>query len=499
MDGQRVRATRRDILTGVMAAACGSMVAGLAAAGGDDRGTSIDAAGRTGSPLPFDLAPLPKGDREVFAHWHFFPISIDNQRQGADYYDREYMRPGVGASNNLKFGSFIRERPLPRPPIEGKDWLVVDLEQDLTWAAAIGLDGFFYNIITIDQASPFWKLFINMLDAGQRSGTSVRVIPNLDATLLANQPIAAIAKAIKSVADHRALLRRADGRVVLGAFAPESWPAQNWLNLFADLRSQGVLVEFVPTFLNAAAADAAHWQLADMVSEWSGNYLDGVAHLDVVRSLYKARQKKWCSPVWPQDFRPKDGVFGEAGNSRLFREAWMSAIRGGADCAQLLTWNDYSESSAVRPSSGIQYSFYDLAAYYVAWFKSGRPPPIQRDVLYYFHRVQPAAGRGLGSAQSGVFSLQWGRKVLDEIELLAFLARPGEIEIDIVGNTRRIMAPAGVTSLTMPLQPGRPAFRLIRDGQTDIACESAFVIVDQAPYQNLLYHGGSSSRPAEKD
>lgn len=498
MDGQRERATRRDILTGAVAAACASMIAGPAKAAGDNGGAGADTSRAAESPLPFDPGPLPKGGREVFAHWHFFPISIDNQSPGADYYDREYMRPGAGASANLMFGSFIRERPLPRPPIAAADWLVVDLEQDLNWAAAIGLDGFFFNILTIDASSPFWKLLINMLDAAQRSGTAMRVIPNLDATLLASQPVAKIAAAIKSVADHGGMLRRADGRLVLGAFAAETWPAQNWLDLFANLRSQDVPIEFVPTFLNATAADAKHWQLADMVSEWSANYLDGVANLDAARALSRMRQKKWCSPVWPQDFRPKDGVFGEAGNSRLFREAWMAAIRGAADCAQLLTWNDYSESSAVRPSSGIQYSFYDLAAYYIAWFKTGQAPPIQRDVLYYFHRTQPAVGKGLGTAQSSVFSLRWGRRVLNEIELLAFLARPGRIEIEIAGTTRSLDAPAGITQLTTPLQPGRPVFRLIRDGRVEIACESAFAIVDEAPYQNLLYHGGSSSRPAEK-
>lgn len=138
------------------------------------------------------------------------------------------------------------------------------------------------------------------------------------------------------------------------------------------------------------------------------------------------------------------------------------------------------------------------AAYYIAWFKTGQAPPIQRDVLYYFHRIQPAAGRGLGTAQPGLFTLKWGRLVLDEIELLAFLTRPGQIEIELAGNTRSLDAPAGITSLTMPLHPGRPTFRLIRDGRNEIACESAFAIVDEAPYQNLLYHGGSSSRPAEK-
>jgi hypothetical protein len=56
-------------------------------------------------------------------------------------------------------------------------------------------------------------------------------------------------------------------------------------------------------------------------------------------------------------------------------------------------------------------------------------------------------------------------------------------------------APAGITSLRMPLAPGRPAFALRRDGRDVISFESAFDIRTKAPFQDLLYRGGSSTRP----
>ncbi len=444
------------------------------------------------SYLPFAPDKAPKTGREVFAHWHFFPISLDNRPSDGDYYSAEFLTPKNSSGEN--FGSLLRERPLPRPPRDTSSWVIDDMESDIHWALEIGVDAFLYNIINIDPKSHLWQMLGYMLDAATRVGSAFRVAPNLDATLLAHQPVAKIAAAIKSISDHPMLLRRAAGQLVLGAFAAETWPVENWTELFSDLAKSGIKIEFLPTFLNVRGATPGHWKIADVVSEWSGNYLDGVGNLDQTRAIVGGFEKSWCAPVWAQDFRPKNGIYGEAANSRLFREAWMSAINGSAERVQLITWNDYSESSAIRPSTGIQYSFYDLAAYYIDWFKSGRQPAILRDVLYYFHRVQPTDGSALGTAQTAPFSLQWGRRPVNDIELLAFLTEAGELEIVIGGNVHRMSAAAGMTSMRAPLANGRPSFRLKRGGAIVIDFQSAYTIGDRAEFQNLLYHGGSSAR-----
>ena len=59
--------------------------------------------------------------------------------------------------------------------------------------------------------------------------------------------------------------------------------------------------------------------------------------------------------------------------------AELHAIDGGADWVQLITWNDYGEHTEIAPSTGTQHAFYDLTAYYTAWFKTGAAPRIVRD------------------------------------------------------------------------------------------------------------------------
>lgn len=421
---------------------------------------------------------------------------MDNRPSTSDYYAVNFLNPKDPAGKNRAYGSLLRERPLSRPPYPTPAWAVADMERDIRWAQEIGIDAFLYNIITIDPGSPFWQILVYMLDAAANVGGAFRIVPSLDATLLASQPVAKIAAALKTISGHPMLLRRPGGQLVLSAFAAESWPAEHWSELFDDLAKSGIKVEFVPTFLNVRSATPDHWKLADAVSEWAANYVDGVGNLQPGRALSKAAGKPWCAPVWPQDFRPKDGAYGEAANSRLFRDDWMAAINGEAERVHLITWNDYSESSAIRPSTGIQYSFYDLAAYYIDWFKTGREPKITQDVLFYFHRIQPANGPALGTSQALPFKLHWGSRPFNEIELLAFLVDDGELQIEIGTEVHRMNAKAGLTSMRVPLASGRPLFRLKRGEQIVVDFASAYTIEDRAEFQDLLYYGGSSRRGA---
>jgi hypothetical protein len=448
------------------------------------------------APLPFDQpAEMHRSKRKVYAHWHFFPISFDNRSSGEDYFSRVFLGTIDEAGKPHAFGAYARERPIPRAPRRSAQWIIEDLEQDIRWASWIGIDAFLFNIINIDAKSEFWQLLRQMLTAAERVGSDFRVIPNIDASILTQPTAEEVAAALISVRDHPMWLKDPSGDLTLGAFMPEVWPIERWRRLLDALAQAGVRVRLLWTFLNVRQAPSDLVRLADIVSEWGGNFPDAVTSLAPVARYVSDLGKRWCAPVWPQDVRSKDGIYAEAANSRLFRAGWTAAIESGADHLQLITWNDYTEGSEIRPSTGIQYSFYDLAAFYVAWFKTGRQPRLVRDVLFYFHRVEPTSARRDASLQKQAFKLHGGREPVDQIELLAFLTAPGELEIELNGAIAGKTAPAGVTALYTPLGPGRPSFRLKRQGRVVIECASAFVISDRTGYQDLLYRGGSSARP----
>jgi hypothetical protein len=490
------RATRRSALKALSAVLAAPWLISSIRQSRAVTGVEADLAG----VLPFDpqsLPPLRTPLRHVFAHWHVFRISADNEPPHVDYYARDFLSPDGFNGQYRNFGGYMRERPLPRPPRAEPDWVVQDMVDDVRLAQAIGIDAFLFNIVDIERKSPFWENLVAALEAARLIDSRLKIIPSVDGTSkLLDRPVEEIAEALKSIANQPGIMRTARGAMMLAAFMPERWPAARWKALFESLRRSNIEVSFFGVFLNFRSATQEHLALMDMTSAWAGNNIDGLPGLALQGLWARFAGVPWAAPVWPQDFRPKDGCYAETANSRLFRDSWHLAMKQDAPCVHLITWNDYSEGSEIRPSTGIQYAFYDLSAYYIAWYKSGVQPKITRDVLYYFHRVEPTSGKSLGTRQPKPIDLCFGKRPVNQVELLAFLAEPGRLEIEIGGRTTAIDADAGITSLRAPLTPGRPVFRLSRSGRNITTLDSAFEIRSRAEYQDLLYRGGSSTRPA---
>jgi hypothetical protein len=443
-----------------------------------------------------------RGPKKVYAHWHWFPTSFDNRSPEVDYY-ADQLSPHGSNGQYLAEGGYIRERPLPRLPRMEADWPVSDMSEEIEAAHAIGLNGFQFNIGGVTEDSAFVIHLRHMLEAAKAGPIDFEIALSLDALILKDTPVEPIIAILLDVVNHPNVARHADGRrIMLGAFAPEIWEKGRWRAVLDGLSRGGVEVFFVPTFLDYRKTfDYA--DLIDGASMWGVDRPAEIQILERVARQVKAAGKTWASVVWPQDFRPHNHWFAESGNSELFRKSWESARAIDSDIVNICTWNDYSEGSEIRPSTSIQYAFYDLAAYYIEWFKTNTMPAIKSDLLYYFHRIESADADGTGADQPFRFFNRSAKLVnlfsdptRNEIELLAFLTEPGKLEIAIQDATHTLEASAGITSFRCPLVPGKPRFRLIRGNKTVISFESAFDIREHSAYQDLLYHGGSSSRSA---
>jgi len=86
---------------------------------------------------------------------------------------------------------------------------------------------------------------------------------------------------------------------------------------------------------------------------------------------------------------------------RGMESIWMSIINSqkAAKWANLVTWNDMGEDShwsphpnpSRNPSNGPVWSHSghaELNKYYIQWWKTGQPPAIEKDKLFYFYRNQ---------------------------------------------------------------------------------------------------------------
>lgn len=452
------------------------------------------ASGLAGGARPAN--PRAGGDlgRRIFAHWHIFRRSFENAPSSIDRY-AEYLSPDGLGGKYRDSGGVIRERPLPRAPRTESNWMVLDFIDEIQTAARAGIDGFQYNIGWLKRDSKqFWIPLLEMLEASEKAGEEFSIMLSLDCAIIKpSWPIEDVVDALVSVATRPTIARASDGRLLLGAFAAELWPVSRWSDLLAGLSARGQNTYFIPTFLNPREA-APYLSVAHGASIWGGNRFSQLPAVQTFGDAVRALGKTWVAPVWSQDFRPKDRWFAEARNSELFRENWRRATESDADGIAIVTWNDYSESSEVQPSTSTQYAFYDLTKFCAAWYKLRKMPPIVEDVLLYFHRIEATDAPETGSLQHARFVNRFNDGTFNEIELLAFLVEPGRIEITTINGRAAMDAPPGLTSLRAPLAAGRPSFRLLRDNRVVIDLESTFEIRESSKYQDLLYHGGSSSR-----
>ncbi len=439
--------------------------------GGDARGEDSTMSPASDSCLAFAMPGadvLFNSPKKVFAHYFsMFPLSIDNKPASADYYNVNYLSKSGESGKWSAQGGFLRQRPLP-VAVGSSDWRLLNMEKEVRMAIARGITGFTIDILSIKEATDANSHLKLLMRAAQQVDPRFKIVVMPDIAEFkadANTVIQIIA----SVADDPAAYRLPDGRLVVTAFNAGANPPEWWRSVIAQLNSKGIQLAFVPTFLGWRGKAASFADLSYGFGDWGTATPQGARNMQGdPASAHGMAGRIYMMPVDPQQYRPKGPVLWEAGNSEAFRSAWMSAITGGSDWVQIVTWSDFSESSEIEPytdatlAADIGTGYYDLNGYFAAWFLTGTRPAITHDVLYYFYRREPS--NAMGAAQSPMRVTNSTAE--DDIELLAFLTAPGVLKIRIGGQDYSQSAPAGMSSFKVPSQPGIPVFSLNRSDTT---------------------------------
>jgi len=461
--------------------------------------------------MPFAMAPpasLFGSSRRVFAHYFYpFPLSIDDQPAASDYYNTQYLTPGGENGKWLAQGGYLRQRPLPVPVGSASTYVLDNMEREVRLAIAGGITGFTVDVLSPDQAAAGSQLQ-NILQAAHLVDSRFAIVTMLDLSALSEADAGAeasvVASIIESVAASPASYKLPDGRLVVSSFLAEAQPAAWWSSIFQGLDAEGIHVAFVPCFLDLGANEAAFAAMAYTygLSLWGTATPSAAAAMQTLPATAHATGDIFMMPVLSQQYRPKDFLYWESGNSAALRDAWTSAIAGGADWTQIVTWSDFSESGEIEPytdrtlSNEIGTGYYDLDAYYASWFLTGQPPVITDDALYYFYRREPTDAAA--PAQTTATTAASGQAPENDIELVAFLTAPGTLAITIDGQTSTQSAPAGITSMKVPLQVGTPRFSLTRGGASVIDVQGGVTSVGPGGLDSgvldLTYWSGSASK-----
>jgi Glycosyl hydrolase family 71 len=456
--------------------------------------------------LPFsmpDSATLFKAQKKVFAHYFYvFPLSIGNKPADSDYYNAQYLNPQGENGKHAALGGYLRQRPLPVAAHSSADQQLQNVETEVRMAIARGITGFTIDVLSGKEAGDSNSHLNMLLKAAKAVDPRFKIVVMPDISAL-KADANAVFQIIAAAAASDAAYRLDDGRLVVSAFNAALNPPAWWQSIFDQLSSRGIKVAFVPTFLGWSGQAASFAAISHGFSDWGTATAASSDHMKSDPSLaHDSYGKLYMMPVDPQQYRPKDSIFWEAGNSTTFRTAWMSAINAGADWVQLVTWSDFSESSQVEPytdatlRTDIGTGFYDLTGYYAAWFLLGMQPPITHDVLYYFYRREPT--NAASPAQSVANKLVGNAAAENNIELVAFLTAPATLKITIGGQSFTQEAAAGISSFKVPSAPGNPQFTLSRNGADVFSFQGPVQIYGTSGLPSgvidMTYWSGSASK-----
>ena len=468
--------------------------------------SSMAAATRTGA-LPFDppsASALRATPRKAFANWvPSLPISLDNKAPTEDYYKRNYLSPYGEGSRHAAYGCFLRDRPMGRAPIASTAWRLEDMKTEVRSAIGEGLDGFtvvLYNFPATGQTNAQWTNIKLMMQAAAAVDPGFKIVPMPDMTSsLRYTDVATMSRRMAELGRSSAAYK-INGSLVLSPFTAERKSASWWASVKSTMKNtHGTPVTFWPLFQNEQTWASSFASISYGMSNWG--YRDPVwnnpdsAGGPVGRmNKIQAMGKKWMQPVSMQDERPREGRYFEAANTSNLRNSWEITRKGGADWVQVVTWNDLPEGSGMLPSANHGFSFLDINAYYLTWWKTGVAPAIKRDAIYLTHRKHKRSAKTTYAQRLYMTNHDGGTPGRDMVEALTFSKAAGTVRITVGSTVHSCAVDAGVDTCTVPLGSGTVSAKLVRGGTTVSSLTSPTKVTSTPYVQDFEYVGSSSLR-----
>lgn len=249
-----------------------------------------------------------------------------------------------------------------------------------------------------------------------------------------------------------------------------------------------------------------YWGIAGVPG--SGGTLDQLASSQHYAQVLHSAGKVYMAPVCLQFWGANANRYYEYGGGAGMRAMWMDAIRvTHPDWVEIVTWNDFIEGTYVSPiddpnrypganfldASGIplvlrgyfhsRAGIGSLVKYFIDWYKTGQPPEIAHDAVYYFYRTQPKDAKAKTPPVANTYG-----PVADVVYITANLTAPADLRVASGGRRHVIHLPAGSTDASVPLFAGQaPLFTLLRGGQA-LATVSASEPVESKPRFNNYYY-----------
>lgn len=417
--------------------------------------------------------------------------------------------PGSSNSHEV-YAHFMVGNTYPYAKI---DWI-----NDIKLAKDAGIDGFALNM-----GSDYWQSarIADAYAAAEEVGGFTMFL-SLDMTVMScssSVDAANLVSLVSSFAKSSAQTRR-EGKTLVSTFSGENCffgtgsVKEGWNSMFKSaLRLVGTDIFFVPSvFSDPSSFASSEWMDGELNwnSAWpmGGTPLDTSSDEQYMAALGSKEYMPAISPYFFTHFGAnswnKNWIY--RSDDFLYARRWeqLIAMRDRIKSTEILTWNDYGESSYIGPIKGAlpagSNAWVDgfehdhllhVTQYYVSAFKTGAYPTVTEDKIIVWARPHPKAAEASAAAIPRPDKWEYTD---DLVYVLVFAKEDGVVTLTSGDNAEKYAVKAGLNKIKMPLGQGSIKATLARNSANVVSYDSTGQFsYDLAPQAyNFNYFVGSS-------
>ena len=399
-------------------------------------------------------------------------------------------------------------------PYAESDWL-----SDIKAASSYGIDGFALNM-----GSDSWQpaRIADAYAAAGSSGTGFKLFLSLDMTSLSCSSASDAANLVNIVKTHATDASQAmhNGKVLVSTFAGSdctfgTGSSNGWQTAFVDaLTSDGVNIFFVPSLFSDLSTFSSNswmdgelnwnsgWPMsdADLTTASDSSYMSALGGKEYMPAISPFFFTHFGADSWNKNWLYR-------GDDWLYCTRWeqIIAMRDSVKMTEILTWNDYGESSYIGPIAGALPAGSDawvdgfdhekinvLTKYYSTAFKTGTYPTISEDSLILWSRPHPQDATATSDPVGKPTGYDWTD---DNLYAVVLAQSDATVTLTSGSSSESFSVSAGLTKLKMASAVGSISAQMTRSGSVvaSYSAGSAFSYTDSPSTYNYNYLVGSSS------
>jgi len=385
-------------------------------------------------------------------------------------------------------------------------------ELDIQEAQAAGIDGFALDLGAFDDSTQAYynKDVAYMYEAAEALGTGFKLFFSLECT-----NTAAVVRLISTYASRPNTFLQGTN-VVLSTYGLNNI---DWSNaVFAPLQQQGISVYFVPYFLPTQGNNSLTYPTAVSIFNNYSNLVQGLfiygggilpnlmaqCNSNYTMAAHQAGKIYMASvtPTYWGCVQTTSGrIYSEMDGGEGIDLEWRSIIANQPDWVEIVTWNDFNESSYISPVNGPEQNISNLttphrychAGYleftkrYINWYKTGVLPATNQDEIFYFYRTHSTKLVASDPTDIAVTNLQGD--VADVVYNTFLLTAPAQVQVASGTNSVAYSLGAGLQQIRTPFAPGIQSFTVNRNGKPVVSIQGPPILAAITNYDYFTASG----------